>query len=157
MKLQPLLITAKDIIGGTPAEVATKAGLAALTLIWGNLQVIGLSLFGYFILLLLDAVFGAALASREKGAFEWSRFIFGPGKKLSLTAGMLLASAVVDSMIPNTGWIPDSPLFYGVAMFVSTTMLLDVGQKYGKLTGSKVVLWIEAKLGRFIKIEEKQD
>lgn len=154
MKLQPLFITAREIIGGTPMEVITKATIAALVMLWGNLQAIGLSLFGYFILLLLDAVFGAVVSMREGKAFSWTHILFGPGKKLSLTAGMLLAAAVVDSMIPNAGWIPDSPLFYGVAMFVSTTMLLDVGQKYGKLTGSKVVLWIEARLGRFIKVDE---
>ena len=73
---------------------------------------------------------------------------------LALTTGMLLCSAVVDTMLTQASWFPDSPLFYGAAAFIAVSQLLDVARKYGTLSGSKVANWIEAKLGSFMKYEE---
>jgi hypothetical protein len=147
--------TVKDIIGGTPVEVLAKALVAVAVALWNNLQVIGMSIFGFGVLLLFDAFLGAALASKSGRAFSFGKFMFGPLKKLALTAGMLLCTAVVDTMLPQAAWIPDSPLFYGAAAFISVSQLLDVAKKYGTLSGSKVAKWIEAKLGTFVKIDPK--
>ena len=147
--------TVKDIIGGTPVEVLAKALVAVAVALWNNLQVIGMSIFGFGVLLLFDAFLGAALASKSGRAFSFGKFMFGPLKKLALTAGMLLCTAVVDTMLPQAAWIPDSPLFYGAAAFISVSQLLDVAKKYGTLSGSKVANWIEAKLGTFVKIDPK--
>lgn len=156
MRIQAATDTVKDIIGGTPGEVMGKALIAAAIALWNNLQVIGMSIFGFGILLLFDALLGQALARRSGKLFSFTKFTFGPLKKLALTAGMLLCTAVVDTMLPNASWMPDSPLFYGAAAFISVSQLLDVAKKYGTLSGSKVANWIEAKLGRFIKYEEPQ-
>lgn len=154
MRLQAATETMKDIIGGTPGEVFAKAGIAVLVAMWNNLQVIGMSIFGFGILLLFDALLGAALAKKSGRPFSFGKFMFGPLKKLALTAGMLLCTAVVDTMLPQASWIPDSPLFYGAAAFISVSQLLDVAKKYGTLSGSKVANWIEGKLGTFIKTED---
>jgi len=146
--------TVREIIGGTPGEVAVKALIAAAIALWNNLQVVGLSIFGFGILLLFDALLGQALARRSGVKFSFSRFMFGPLKKLALTAGMLLCTAVVDTMLPSAAWMPDSPLFFGAAAFIAVSQLLDVAKKYGTLSGSKVANWIEQKLGTFIKIDE---
>ena len=156
MKVEAATQTVKEIIGGTPGEVAGKAVVAAIVAMWNNLQVIGMSIFGFGVLLLFDAILGAALANKANQRFSFGKFMFGPLKKLALTAGMLLCTAVVDTMLPNASWMPDSPLFYGAAAFISVSQLLDVARKYGTLSGSKVANWIEAKLGRFIKYEEPQ-
>ena len=156
MKVEAATQTVKEIIGGTPGEVAGKAVVAAIIAMWNNLQVIGMSIFGFGVLLLFDAILGAALANKANQRFSFGKFMFGPLKKLALTAGMLLCTAVVDTMLPNASWMPDSPLFYGAAAFISVSQLLDVARKYGTLSGSKVANWIEAKLGRFIKYEEPQ-
>lgn len=156
MKLQATTDTVKDIIGGTPAEVLAKAGIAILAALWNNFQVIGMSIFGFGLLLLFDALLGAALATKGGKAFSFGKFTFGPLKKLALTAGMLLCTAVVDSMLPQAAWLPDSPLFFGAAAFISVSQLLDVARKYGTLSGSRLANWIEAKLGRFIKYEDQQ-
>jgi hypothetical protein len=152
MKLQSFIATLKEIVGGTPTEFGAKALLAMIAALWQNLEVIGMSLFGYGVLLLVDAIMGAALAKRQGRGFSFSHFTFGPGKKLALTAGMLLCTSFVDQLLPNANWIPDSPLFYGAAAFISVSQLLDVAKKYGTLSGSKVANWIEAKLGSFVKL-----
>ena len=154
MKIQAATETVKEIIGGTPGEVIAKAAIAALIAFWNNLAVIGMSIFGFGILLLFDALLGQALARKQGVRFSFSKFMFGPLKKLALTAGMLLCTAVVDTMLPQTSWFPDSPLFYGAAAFIAVSQLLDVARKYGTLSGSKVANWIEAKLGSFMKYEE---
>ena len=156
MKTEATTTALKEIIGGTPGEVAVKALIAAAIALWNNLQVIGMSIFGFGVLLLFDALLGQALARKGGAKFSFTRFTFGPLKKLALTAGMLLCTAVVDTMLPSAAWMPDSPLFYGAAAFISVTQLLDVAKKYGTLSGSRVANWIEAKLGRFIKYEEPQ-
>ena len=154
-KRQAAIETVKDIIGGTPGEVLAKALIAVAVALWNNLQVIGMSIFGFGVLLLFDALLGAALAKKSGRAFSFGKFTFGPLKKLALTAGMLLCTTIVDTMLPQAAWIPDSPLFYGAAAFISVSQLLDVAKKYGTLSGSKVANWIEAKLGTFVKIDPK--
>ena len=156
MKINTAGETVKEIIGGTPGEVIAKAAIAALIAFWNNLAVIGMSIFGFGILLLFDALLGQALARKQGVRFSFSKFMFGPLKKLALTAGMLLCTAVVDTMLPQASWIPDSPLFYGAAAFISVSQLLDVAKKYGTLSGSRVANWIEGKLGSFIKYNEPQ-
>lgn len=152
-----LIDATKEIIGGTPAEVAVKAALATAITLWNNLQVISASLFGFGILLLFDALFGQALARRAGRRFSFSHFTFGPLKKLCLTAGMLLCTAIVDGFLPDAKWIPDSPLFFGAAAFIAITQLLDVAKKYGTLSGSQLANWIEAKMGSFVKYEQPKD
>lgn len=146
----------RDIIGGTPSEIAWKALLATAVALWNNFQIIGMSIFAFCVLLLFDALFGQALARKAGQRFSFTRFMFGPLKKLALTTGMLLCTAVVDSMLPQAAWLPDSPLFFGAAAFISVSQLLDVARKYGTLSGSRLANWIEAKLGRFIKYEDQQ-
>ena len=145
----------KEVIGGTPAEIGAKVLLAAVVALWDNLQVIGPSVFLYFIMLVVDAVMGAMVSTRSGKKFSTSHFTSGPFKKLSLTAGMLLVAAMVDSMIPDSAWIPDQPIFFGVLTFVGITTLLDVARKYGKLTGSKLIVWLEERLGGYIKTKDE--
>jgi hypothetical protein len=68
---------------------------------------------------------------------------------------MLFVAAIADSMIPHSSWIPDQPIFFGVLTFVGITTLLDVARKYGKLTGSKLIVWLEEKLGGYIKTKDE--
>jgi hypothetical protein len=145
----------KDIIGGTPAEVAIKILLSGLAALWGNLEVIGLSVFGYFLMLVVDAGMGAAVSVRAGIDFKTSHFMLGPLKKFSLTAGMLFVASIVDTMIPSGGWMPETPLFIAVASFVGITTLLDVARKYGRLTGSKLIEWLEERVGGFVKRKDQ--
>ena len=149
MKLQAASDTVKEIIGGTPTEVLVKIGLAAAAAMWANLQTIGLSVLAYFILLVTDAIMGAVLSMRSGKKFDTWHFTLGPSKKFGLTTLMLLCSAVVDTMIPGNF------LFYGIAAFICATALIDVARKYGKLTGSKLVAWIEHKLDGFVKVPDE--
>jgi len=137
-----IMTTVKEIVGGTPAEVIVKILLAAAASLWASLEMIGLSIFGYFILLVADAVMGAMLSPN---AFMTSKFLWGPSRKFLLTTLMLLAASVVETMIPGNF------LFFGVAAFICATTLLDVSRKYGKLTDSKLIVWLEEKLGAFVK------
>lgn len=137
--------TVKEIVGGTPAEVIAKILLAAAASLWASLEMIGLSVFGYFILLVADAIMGAMLSAE---AFKTSKFAWGPMRKFLLTTLMLLAASVVETMIPGNF------LFFGVVAFICATTLLDVGRKYGRLTGSKLVEWLEEKLGGFVKTKQ---
>jgi hypothetical protein len=137
--------TVKEIVGGTPAEVIVKILLAAAASLWASLEMIGLSIFGYFILLVADAIMGAMLSST---AFKVSKFAWGPMRKFLLTTLMLLAASVVETMIPGNF------LFFGVAAFICATALLDVARKYGRLTDSKLIVWLEKKLGAFVKTED---
>lgn len=145
----------KEIIGGTPAEVGIKIILAGIALLWNNLQVIGASVFLYFLLLTVDAIMGAMLSMRGGKTFDFTFFMRGPFKKFSLTAGMLFVGSVVDTMIPNAQWIPDTPVFIAVATFVGITTTLDVARKYGALTGSRLIVWLEERLGRYIKTDKE--
>ena len=147
----------REVIGGTPVEVGIKILLAAIALLWDNLAVIGTSVFLYFLMLVVDAIMGAMLATKDGKAFEFTFFLRGPLKKLSLTAGMLFVASMVDSMIPDMQWIPETPLFIAVATFVGITTLLDVARKYGALTGSKLILWLEERLGRYITTKDKEE
>jgi hypothetical protein len=140
------MTTVKEIVGGTPAEVIVKILLAAAASLWASLEMIGLSIFGYFILLVADAVMGAMLSS---AAFQTSKFVWGPSRKFLLTTLMLLAASVVETMIPGNF------LFFGVAAFICATALLDVARKYGKLTDSKLIVWLEEKLGAFVKTKDQ--
>ena len=149
MKLQAASDTVKEIIGGTPTEVLVKIGLAAAAAMWANLQTIGLSVLAYFILLVTDAIMGAVLSMRSGKKFDTWHLTLGPSKKFGLTTLMLLCSAVVDTMIPGNF------LFYGIAAFICATALIDVARKYGKLTGSKLVAWIQAKLEGFVKVPDE--
>lgn len=148
MKIQAASDTIKEIIGGTPVEVSVKVGLAAAAALWANLETIGLSVLAYFILLIADAVMGAMLSMRAGKKFDTWHFTLGPSKKFALTTLMLFCSALVDTLIPGNF------LFYGIAAFICATALIDVARKYGKLTGSKLVAWIEHKLGAFIKVPD---
>ncbi len=143
----------RQVIGGTPAEVAAKLLISAIALLWNNLAVIGASVFLYFCLLIVDAMMGAAIAMRAGTAFRMAFFVGGPFKKFALTAAMLFVGAVVDSMIPDVRWIPETPLFIAVASFVGLTTLLDVARKYGALTGSQLIKWLERKLGGYINTD----
>jgi hypothetical protein len=145
----------KEVIGGTPAEVGIKILLAAIVALWDNLQVIGPSVFLYFCALAVDAVMGAMVSTRKGKAFSTSHFMVGPMKKLGLTTGMMFVASIADSMIPHSSWIPDQPIFFGVLTFVGITTLLDVARKYGKLTGSKLIVWLEEKLGGYIKTKDE--
>lgn len=144
----------KEILGGTPAELGVKIVLAGIAALWGNLQIIGMSVFLYFLMLVVDAGMGAMISTRNGAAFRMSHFTLGPMKKFSLTAGMLFVASIVDSMIPDSGWIPETPIFFGVAAFVGITTLMDVARKYGKLTGSPLIEWLEKKLGGFVKTKD---
>lgn len=144
----------KEVIGGTPLEICTKALVAVAVAFWDNVQVIGMSVFAYGVLLFVDALMGQALARRSGRLFSFQHFIYGPGKKLSLTAAMLLCTSIVDGLLPKANWLPDSPLFFGAAAFICTAQLIDVAKKYGTLSGSKVANWIEAKLGSFVKYQD---
>jgi len=145
----------REIIGGTPAEVGIKLLVAAIALLWDNLAAIGASVFLYFCMLVIDAMMGAALALRAGTTFRMAFFVAGPFKKFALTAGMLFVGAVVDSMIPNVPLIPDTPVFIAVATFVGVTTCLDVARKYGQLTGSRLIVWLEQRLGRVIKTDDE--
>jgi hypothetical protein len=138
--------TVKEIVGGTPAEVIVKILLAAAASLWASLEMIGLSIFGYFILLVADAIMGAMLS---KADFKVSKFTWGPMRKFLLTTLMLLAASVVETMIPGNF------LFFGVVAFICATTLLDVARKYGKLTDSKLIVWLEEKLGAFVKTKDE--
>ena len=139
------------IVGGTPAEVLVKLILGAFAMLWANLSAIGASIFGYILLIVADSVMGVMLSKSRGIAFSPARFLKGPGSKIMVTALMYLCAAVVDGMIPNAGWIPDQPVFFVVTMFVSVTALLDVAQKYGDLTGSKLVARLRKLLGHHIE------
>jgi len=154
MKPQTFTETLKEIIGGTPGEVAAKAVIACGVAFWENIVVVSSAMFGYGILLFIDALMGQALARKSGKMFSFSRFIYGPGKKLVLTTGMLLCTSIVDKLIPGFAWLPDNPLFYGAAAFVFVSQLLDVAKKYGTLSGNKFANWLEAKLGKFVKYDE---
>jgi hypothetical protein len=65
-------------------------------------------------------------------------------------------AALVDSMVPDHAWIPNTPIFIAVASFVGITTLLDVARKYGALTGSQLIKWLEAKLGNVIKVNDDE-
>jgi hypothetical protein len=41
-----------------------------------------------------------------------------------------------------------------VAAFICATALLDVARKYGRLTDSKLIVWLEKKLGAFVKTDD---
>lgn len=150
MKLQAASDTVKEIIGGTPTEVLVKIGLAAAAAMWANLQTIGLSVLFYWVLVVGDAIFGAMIAARSGKKFDFTFFVSGPAKKFGITTIMLLCSAVVDAMIPGNF------VFFGIAAFICATALIDVARKYGKLTGSKLVAWIEAKLETFVKVPSNE-
>lgn len=141
----------RHILGGTPAEVLVKLILGAVAMLWANLSAIGASIFGYFILIVADSVMGVMLSKRAGVNFSPARFLKGPSSKIIVTGFMYLCAAWVDSMIPNAGWIPDQPVFFVVTMFVSVTALLDVAQKYGDLTGSKLVARLRKLLGHHIE------
>jgi hypothetical protein len=144
----------RDVIGGTPAEIGAKILIAALAALWGNLQVVGMSVFLYFVLLVIDAVMGALVSMKEGQKFSVKHFTFGPLKKFALTAAMLFVASIVDTMIPDVSWIPDTPLFIAVASFVGLTALLDVARKYGILTGSELIKWLEKKIGKHVDPNE---
>lgn len=146
----------KEIIGGTPAEVGIKIILSGIAVLWGNLQIIGMSVFLYFLMLVVDAIMGAMVSVRKGKDFRTTYFLQGPLKKFSLTAGMLLVASIVDTMIPDASWIPNTPIFIAVAGFVGITTLFDVARKYGKLTGSKLITWLEEKLGGYIKTKDDE-
>lgn len=147
----------KEIIGGTPAEVGAKIILSGVAVLWGNLEIIGMSIFLYFLMLVIDAIMGAMLSVRRGRNFRMSFFTIGPLKKLSLTAGMLFVASIVDTMIPDASWIPNTPIFIAVAGFVGITTLFDVARKYGKLTGSKLIVWLEEKMGGYVKTKDDVD
>lgn len=155
MKYEDFGSTTREIIGGTPKEVIVKALIAAMVAFWNNLTIISMSLFGFGVLLFFDALLGQALARRSGQMFSFTRFMFGPVKKLLLTAVMFLSTSIVDGMLNQVNLMPDSPLFYGAAVFISVTQLIDVARKYGTLFNSKFANWLEAKLGRFVKIDDK--
>ncbi len=144
----------RDVIGGTPAEIGAKILIAALAALWGNLQVVGMSVFLYFVLLVVDAIMGALVSMKAGDKFSPKLFTFGPMKKFALTAAMLFVASIVDTMIPDVSWIPDTPLFIGVASFVGLTALLDVARKYGILTGSQLIKWLEKKIGKHVDPNE---
>ncbi len=145
----------KEIIGGTPIEVAVKILLSGIAVLWGNLQIIGMSIFLYFLMLVVDAIMGAMVSTRKGKEFRTTYFLRGPLKKFGLTAGMLFVASIVDTMIPDVPWMLDTPVFVAVAGFVGITTLFDVARKYGKLTGSKLIVWLEEKLGGYIKTKDE--
>ena len=145
---QPIGTSLKEIIGGTPIEVLVKLVLAGVAALWANLEVIGMSAFLNFIMIVIDAGLGAAISKRKGNELSIKYLISGPSKKFLLMACMLLAAAVTDSLIPGNF------LFYGVTMFISAASLLDVAKKYGTLSGSKLANWIEEKLGTLLPKDE---
>jgi len=149
--------TIKSIMGGTPLEVLTKAGLAALALLWGNLETIGLAAFGYFILLLIDGIYGARLAVRAGLRFSATKFTKGIMGKFILTALFMCCTAVFDTVIPDYSWLSHSPVFYGSTALIFAWQLIDVAKKYSTLSDSKMANWIEAKLGSFVKYDEPKN
>lgn len=150
MKIRPMSDTIKDVVGGTPAEVLVKIGIGAFAALWANLEIIGLAVFGYFILLIVDAGMGSAIAMSKGIKFSTKYFMWGPLKKFLLTAGMLMTAAVVDSAIVG------NLIFPGVVAFIFAATLIDVAKKYGTLTGSKLVKWLEEKLGSFVKTKDEE-
>lgn len=145
---EPILVSLKKIIGGTPIEVLAKIVLAGAAALWANLEVIGMSAFLNFVLIVIDAGMGAAISTKRGNEISIKYLFMGPSKKFLLMAGMLLAAAVTDSMIPGNF------LFYGVGAFISAAALLDVAKKYGTLSGSKVANWLEDKLGTLLPKDE---
>lgn len=149
---QPIGATLKEVIGGTPIEVTVKLIIAGIAALWANLEVIGMSAFLNFILLVIDAGMGAVISKKKGNDISIKYLFMGPFKKFMLMAGMLLAAAVTDSQLPGNF------LFYGVTAFISAAGLLDVAKKYGTLSGSKVANWLEDKLGTMLpKDEDKKE
>lgn len=142
----------KSVIGGTPLEVAGKILLSAGVALWANLQVIGLAVLGMFFLLLIDTVFGAALAMKRKEAFDMRKFTFGPGRKFLYAVGMLFAAAVSDGMI-RVDWLPDDLIFYAVSSLMAIASVLDVARKFDRLRDSKIADYIQRKIDKHLADE----
>jgi uncharacterized membrane protein len=147
---------AREVLGATPGEVALKAVIAALIALWSNLQVISMSVLAFGLLVGIDAVMGAALAKRNNIPFSSKKFVLGPVFKVSMTAAMFLACSIIDAMLPSAPWLSESPVFFGAAIFIAVTQLLDVARKYGTLFNSPLANWLEAKLGPFVKLPGEQ-
>ncbi len=142
----------REIMGGEPVEIAAKIVVGALAMLWNDIQAIGWGATAYFILLFVDAVFGAVIAQRKGKGFNVGFFILGPGKKVIFTALMLFSTAIVDRMVGV-----NNTLVYGVVAFVCMAGLIDVARKYGDLTGSRVVNFIEDKASQFVTIKPKDE
>ncbi len=145
----------KHILGGTPMEIGAKIILAGITLFWDNMTVISSSVFLYFLMLVTDAIMGAMVSTRGGKKFDTTFFMRGPLKKFGLTVGMLFVASIADGMIPSIPMITDTPVFVAVVSFIGITTVLDVARKYGKLTDSKLVTWLERKLGGYIKADDQ--
>ena len=149
---QSIWVGLKEIIGGTPAEVGVKILIAAIAALWSNLQVIGMGVLAFTILVGIDAIFGLALAKRNGVPFSSKKLMGGPVFKVVLTAAMFFACSIIDTMLPKIPWLSDSPVFYGAAMFIAVTQLIDTSRKYGTLFNSRLANWLEAKLGSVISL-----
>ena len=57
-------------MGGEPVEIAAKIVVGALAMLWNDIQAIGWGATAYFILLFVDAVFGAVIAQRKGKGFK---------------------------------------------------------------------------------------
>lgn len=140
----------KEVLGGEPMVIVVKIIVGALTMLWGDVQVIGWGMTAYFILLLFDAIMGAIISGKKGKPFKVGYFVSGPGKKVIFTAMMLFATAIVDriSHLNNV-------LVFGVVAYISMSGLMDVASKYGELTGSKVLSFIKQKANGILTTKEE--
>lgn len=131
----------EQVLGGTPAEVVLKMLGGAIVALWGWATATAAVMLAYFALVLVDVVFGIALSQQLNNKLEFRRLFTGPAKKLGLTAALFVGAAVIDTVVPGTF------ILTGIAGYVCVAQFIDAGDKYHRLTGSKVVEWIKERLG----------
>lgn len=147
MKQETILEGIRGVMGGTPWEIWTKVVIALFAMLWNNLAAIGMGAAAYFVLLLADALMGWRIAQTKDEPFSSTKFFIRPAIKFTVTGAMMFCLSVVDGLIPDWGWIPDTPLFYSGAVFMCVGQLRDVAQKYGTISQTPFANWLEEKLG----------
>lgn len=125
-------------------EVVVKTLGGAAVALWGWATASAPMMLAYMVLVVIDVVFGATIAVREKQPFDFIRLVTGPAKKLGLTAALFVGAAVIDSVVPGTF------ILSGMAGYICVAQFFDCGDKYHTLTGSKVAGWIKERLGNMI-------
>lgn len=138
-----------QVFAGNPYDMALQ-GVVALAISTGDFlleqwQASSWMVGIYFLLIIIDTVFGVRLVHKEGREFRWTRLLYGPGEKAVFGALMIFASQFMDR------WMPGEFLATATSSYMAAVLFLEAAGKYDKITGNNILAFLRDRVGGLLK------
>lgn len=139
---------------GNPTDMLLQ-GAAAFVIstgdyLWKQWEATNWMVGVYFMLIVIDTVFGVRVAKKDGKEFRWSRLLYGPGEKAVFGALMIFASQFMERFIPGDF------LATATAAYMSAVLFLEAAGKYDRITGHNILGFLRDRVAGLLKSKKNE-